>query len=284
VAKVVVTGGSGKLGRACVKGLLESGFQVINADLVAPAEQLCPFVKVDLTDMAQASELFAGMDWEHERGIDAIVHLAAIPAPGKERNAEVFRVNTLSTYNVFESARRLRIRNVVWASSETVLGLPFNVAPPYLPIDEEYPARPESAYSLSKVMGEEMALQFCRWDPQLKIIGLRFSNVMETWEYEHFPAFEKNPAGRKFNLWGYIDARDGAQAVHRSLTSPLTGAHAFVIANEDTVMTRPTKQLVQEFFPQVPYTPGKHANTSLLSIEKARRMLGFAPQFTWRKA
>ena len=108
-----------------------------------------------------------------------MVHLAAIPAPGLVPNAEVFRANTLSTYNVFEAARRLGIKNVVWASSETVLGLPFDEPPPYIPVDERYPGRPESAYSLTKLVGETMAEQFCRWDPELKIFGLRFSNVME---------------------------------------------------------------------------------------------------------
>ena len=280
--KVIVTGGSGKLGRACVKELLQSGHQVINADLVPPADGQCEFVKVDLTDMAAVMDLLSGLDWDHRRGIDAVVHLAAIPAPGKQPSADVFRINTCSTYNVFESARRLGIRNVVWASSETLLGLPFDIAPPYLPVDEAYTARPETAYSLSKLMGEEMAKQYCRWEPEFKIIGLRFSNVMEPWEYAMFPAFENDPDGRRFNLWGYIDARDGAQAVRRALEAPLKGAHAFTIANADTVLSRPTREIVAEFFPKVAYTPGKDPNETLLSIENARRVLGYEPQHSWR--
>jgi nucleoside-diphosphate-sugar epimerase len=283
MTKVIVTGGSGKLGRACVKDLIEHGYEVINADAVAPAEALCPFVKVDVGDMAQVLELMAGMDWDHHRGVDAVVHLAAIPMPGKQPNAEVFALNTVSTYNVFESARRLGIRNVVWASSETLLGLPYDVMPPYLPVDEECPARPETAYSLSKLMGEELAKQFCRWDPELKIIGLRLSNVMEPWEYEQFPAFERAAASRKFNLWGYIDARDGAQAIRLSLQSTLKGAHAFVVANADTVMTRATGELVAEFFPNVPFKGSKAGNATLLSIEKARKVLGYDPRFSWRQ-
>ena len=280
--KVIVTGGSGKLGRACVKDLLQSGHQVINADLVPPAEPLCEFVKVELTDMAQVMDLLSGLDWDHRRGVDAVVHLAAIPAPGKQPNADAFRINTCSTYNVFESARRLGIRNVVWASSETLLGLPFDIAPPYLPVDEDYPSRPETAYSLSKLMGEEMAKQYCRWDPELKIIGLRFSNVMEPWEYAAFPGFENDPDGRRFNLWGYIDARDGAQAVRKALEAELKGAHAFIIANADSVLSRPTRQIVAEVFPNVTYTPGKDPHETLLSIENARRVLGYEPQYSWR--
>src|ERR671920_1480854 len=140
--------------------------------------------------------------------------------------------------------RKLEIRNVVWASSETVLGLPFDQPPPYAPLDEEYPARPETAYSLSKSLGEEMARQFCRWDPDLKIIGLRFSNVMEPADYARFPSFDADPASRKWNLWGYIDARDGAQAVRLALESDLTGTEVFIIANADTVTSLPNTSLV----------------------------------------
>src|SRR4029450_5691176 len=111
------------------------------------------------------------------------------------------------TYNVFAAARAARIKNVVWASSETVLGLPFTVPPPYIPVDEEYHPRPESTYSLVKTLEEEMAAQFCRWDPELKMVGLRFSNVMDPADYARFPSFEAGARLRNFNLWGYIEGR-----------------------------------------------------------------------------
>src|SRR5262245_19937640 len=142
MVRVVVTGGSGKVGRACVKDLLGHGYEVVNVDTLSPAVELCPFVRADLTDFGQAMEALSEVD-DRLRDIDALVHLAAIPAPGKEPNAVIFKVNTLSTYNVFEAARRLGIRNIVWASSETVLGLPFDSPPPYAPVDEEYAGRPE---------------------------------------------------------------------------------------------------------------------------------------------
>ena len=173
MTRVVVTGGSGKVGRACVEDLLAHGYEVVNVDTVPPAVENCPFVQADLTDFGQALEILSEVD-DRLRDIEALVHLAAIPAPGRNPNAVIFKVNTLSTYNVFEAARRLGIRNVAWASSETVLGIPFDTPPPYAPVDEGYPARPESAYSLSKLLGEEMAKQFCRWDPELKIVGLGF--------------------------------------------------------------------------------------------------------------
>jgi nucleoside-diphosphate-sugar epimerase len=277
---VVVTGGSGKLGRACVRDLVEHGYGVVNVDLAPSGDALAPLVRADLTDFGQALDVLVGVDGAPRA--DAVVHLAAIPAPGLAPNAEIFRVNTLSTYNVFEAARRLGIKNVVWASSETVLGLPFDTPPPYIPVDERYPGRPETAYSLSKLVGETLAEQFCRWDPAMKIFGLRFSNVMEPEDYRAFPGFDADPMQRKWNLWGYIDARDGAQAIRKALEVDRTGAELFIIANADTVMSRPNAELVAEVFPDVPLADDVGPNEGLLSIAKARQVLGYEPQHDWR--
>jgi nucleoside-diphosphate-sugar epimerase len=278
---VVLTGGSGKLGQVVLADLVEHGYSVINVDLVRPRTDLAPFVQADLTDMGQAMEALHHIDgWDG--AVDAVVHLGAVPAPGMKPGAETFRNNTISTFNVFSAARHFGVRNVVWASSETVLGLPFGTPPPYAPVDEEYPPRPESAYSLSKTVGEEMARQFCRWEPAMKIIGLRFSNVMLPGDYAAFPRFEDDPASRKWNLWGYIDARDGSQAVRRALEADLTGADIFIIANADTVMTRPVTELMAEFYPGVPWRHEVGPHDTLLSIDKARRVLGYAPEYSWR--
>ena len=183
---------------------------------------------------------------------------------------------------MFEAARQFGIKNIVWASSETVLGLPFDTPPPYVPIDEEYPGRPESAYSLSKLVGEEMAKQFCRWDPELKIIGLRFSNIMEPHDYARFPGFQDDARKRKWNFWGYIDARDSAQAVRLALEAKIKGADVFIIANADTVMERDSKALLAEVFPDVPHKRSFGPQETLLSIEKARKILGYEPKYSWR--
>ena len=281
MSRIAVTGGNGKLGRVVVADLRAHGHQVEVLDLVVAPGWNAGVTRVDLTDYGQVLGALTGVDDRYDR-IDAVVHLAAIPAPGIAPNAATFANNVVSTYNVFEACRVAGIHTIVWASSETVLGLPFETDPPYLPIDEDYRVRPESAYSLGKAVDEEMAHHFCRWNADLKIIGLRFSNVMEPQEYAEFPSFEDDPALRKWNAWGYIDARDGAQAVRLALGLETTGYDVFIIANADTCMTTPSADLAADVFPGVPMTRPVTGTETLLSIDKARRVLGYEPQHSWR--
>ncbi|HWU16256.1 MAG TPA: NAD(P)-dependent oxidoreductase [Devosia sp.] len=282
MTKVLVTGGSGKLGRAVLRDLVAHGYEVLNIDQQALSEPICPTVRIDLTNFGEvAAAILGGID-ERKGPFDAVVHLAAIPAPGLAANARTFANNVTTSYNVFEACRLAGIKNVVFASSETVLGLPFDNPPPYAPVDEEYFPRPESAYSLGKLLDETMAAQYCRWDPSLRMVGLRFSNVMYPEDYKAFPKFDADPRSRKWNLWGYIDARDGAQAIRRSIQADFTGFEAFIIANADTVMSRSNISLLAEVFPQVEQKGNIATNSTLLSIEKAKRMLGYSPQFSWR--
>lgn len=282
MSKILVTGGSGKLGQAVLRDLVAHGYEVLNLDQQALPEPICPSIRVDLTNFGDvAAAVLGGVD-ERKGPFDAVVHLAAIPAPGLAANARTFANNVPTTYNVFEASRLAGIKNIVFASSETVLGLPFDTPPPYAPVDEEYYPRPESAYSLGKLLDETMAAQFCRWDPTLRIVGLRFSNVMNPEDYAAFPKFDSDPQTRKWNLWAYIDARDGAQAVRRSIQADFTGFEAFIIANADSVMTRSNMSLLAEVFPSVPTKGNLTTNGTLLSIEKAKRMLGYSPQYSWR--
>jgi nucleoside-diphosphate-sugar epimerase len=273
MSRVVVTGGAGKAGRAVVAGLVEHGVDVLSVDLVR-AELPCEQLVADLTDYGQTVDAL--------RGAGAVVHLAAIPAPGLQPDEHTFRVNTTSTYNVFAAAPLLGLRRVVWASSETTLGLPFErERPRYAPLDEQHPPLPESSYALSKIVGEAMATQFARWHG-IPYVGLRLSNVMEPHDYARFPGFWADPDLRRWNLWGYVDARDVAQACRLALEQPVEGAEVFVVAAADTVMDRPSEELMREVYPDVELRVPVAGHETLLSIAKARRVLGYEPRFTWR--
>jgi nucleoside-diphosphate-sugar epimerase len=281
MARVAVTGGSGKLGGAVVAHLLDHGWDVVTLDRRRAEPQLGDIVHVDLTDYGQVVDALSAVD-DRYRHLDAVVHLGAIPAPGLSPNAATFSNNITSTYNVFAAARLAGITNIVWASSETVLGLPFDIPPPYVPVDEEYPGRPQSTYSVVKFLEEHLAGQLCRWDTRLKMIGLRFSNVMEPVDYEAFPGYDADPRSRKWNLWAYIDARDGAEAVRLALEHQATGVDIFIIANADTVMSRSNRELLDAVFPDVPVRGEIGEHDTLLSIDKARRVLGYEPTHSWR--
>jgi nucleoside-diphosphate-sugar epimerase len=275
MTRVVVTGGSGKAGRAVVADLVARGDDVLSADLVAHPGLACEQIRADLTELGQAIEVL--------RGADAVVHLAAIPAPGLRPDELTFRENTASTYNVFSAAATLGLQRVVWASSETVLGLPFDSEPPaYAPIDEEHPARPNFSYALSKLISEELARQFNRWTG-IPFVGLRFSNIMEPQDYARFPGFWDDPRERKWNLWGYVDARDVAQSCRLALDRSLPGAEVFIVAAADTCMTRPSAELLAEVYPGVELRGEVGEFETLLSIGKARRLLGYEPGFSWRE-
>jgi nucleoside-diphosphate-sugar epimerase len=292
--RVVITGGSGKLGRAVVRHFAEEGYAVTSVDRIPPTELPAGagFLQADLADYGQAVEVLTHIEGRYGSlpvgsgpGVDALVHLAAIPANGLLPNAATFANNTAITYNLFAAARLAGIRRVVFASSETLLGLDFDTTPPpYFPVDEEYAVRPQSSYSLGKAVDEELARHFARWCPGTGFLGLRFSNVMEPGDYAAFPGYDEDPRLRSWNAWGYIDARDGAMACRLAVESEIVGAENFIIAAADTVMSRSSADLVAEVFPEVPVRRGVDGTETLLSIDKAHRLLGFEPRHSWRDA
>ena len=270
--RVVVTGGSGKGGAHVVRELREHGHDVLNVDVRHDGSAFGLTMLADLTDLGQTLDAMAGAD--------AVVHFAAIPAPGLRPAGDIFRINALSTYNVFAAAEAHRMRRVVWASSETVLGLPFDRPPDFAPIDETIEPRPESSYSLSKLVGETMAGQFAR-RTGIGFVGLRISNIMEVEDYVLFPTYWDDAQLRRWNLWGYVDARDVAAAARLGLEAAVQGSEIAIVAAADTVMTRPSADLMAEVFPDVPMRRALEGRDTLLSIDHARRLLGYEPAHRW---
>lgn len=270
--RITVTGGSGKAGRWTVADLRAHGHDVLNVDLVHDGSAHGPCLIADLTDLGQAHEAVAGAD--------AVVHLGAIPAPELRPPGETFRNNAISTYNVFSAAVERGLSRIVWASSETVLGLPFDEPPAFAPIDESHPPRPESSYALSKLTGEIMAEQFAR-RTGIPFVGLRISNIMEPPDYARFPSWQDDATIRRWNLWGYVDVRDVAQAVRRSLEADVSGANVAIVAAADTCMRRDSADLLAEVYPDVTLRRPVTGRETLLAIDHARQLLGYEPEHSW---
>jgi nucleoside-diphosphate-sugar epimerase len=274
MAKICVTGAAGKLGRAVVADLLHHGHDVVATDVrPGPPDLGAQVLLADLTQYGQAVEVL--------HGADAVVHLANIPAPGIHTPSETFNRNTAMNSNVFLAAAQLGTGRVVWASSETTLGLPFDVPPRYAPVDEGHYPVPTSTYSLSKVVTETMAEQITQWSG-IPFVALRFSNILGPGDYEAFPGYWEDPLLRKWNLWGYIDVRDAAASCRLALDAPVQGARSFIIAAADTVMNRPSAELMKEVFPGVGIRRDLGEFETLLAIDSAREALGFTPRHSWR--
>ena len=288
--RVCVTGASGTAGQAVVHDLLEHGYDVAPTDLVASREDLeAGMLRADLTDYGQA---LGALD-----GVAAVVHLANVPAPGLSTPAVTFNANTTMNFNVFHAAARLRLRRVVWASSETTVGVPFGVGPSeksfmeaggppprYAPVDEDHYPVATTAYALSKVVSETMAGQIAGWSG-IPFVALRFSNIMVSGDYQQFPSVWSDPHLRKWNLWGYVDARDVAAACWLALEAPpvaVAGSPSFIIAAADTVMNRSSSALLDEAFPVSPLTREVGEFDSLLASDRARQVLGYEPRHSWR--
>ena len=279
--RVAVTGSSGKIGRAAAAALRAAGHRIVGFDLAAGDIGGVRTVRVDCTDFGEVMGALSGADMVGG-GFDAVVHLAGIPAPGLASDATIMASNSLSTYNIFSASARLGIMRIVWASSETLLGLPFTSPPAYVPLDEDAPALPNSSYALSKLTGETMADQFVRWHPGFSIVSLRFSNVYEASDYAQRAAIVARPDWRRLNLWGYVDARDCGEACRLAVEAAVTGHERLIIAAVDNLVGLPSADLMAAHFPGVPVKGGLEGDASLLSSDRARRLIGYAPRHGWK--
>src|SRR6476619_7451410 len=270
-AHIVVTGAAGKAGRAAVADLLEHGYRVLATDLTPPPDGIdTAYLRADLTDHGQVVDVLDGAD--------AVVHLANIPAPGLRPAARTLTENTTMNAHVFLAAQTLGLRKVVWASSETTLGLAFGpeTPPRYVPVDEDHYPHPESTYALSKVLSETMAEHISTWSG-IPFVGLRFSNIFTPEDYRAVPSFQSDATSRMWNLWGYIDVRDAAASCRNALEADTTGSVNVIIANDDTIMERPSAELLAEVFPGVEVRGLLTGRETLLSNALARRVLGLSP-------
>ncbi len=278
--KIAVSGGSGGAGKFVVSELLNAGYEVLNIDRVEPAEKLCEFKQVDITDYAAVEDAL--------KGSDAVIHFASHPEPDWDfhTGAERFKNNTLCTYNIFNAAAALKMKKVVWASSETILGFPFDsVKPDSVPVTEDH-LKPQNSYALSKTACTELAKHMSNLYG-VPILGLVLTNILYTTEdhpanFQAIPSYWGDPFSRKFNLWGYVDARDAATAARLALEVEIDHADNFIIAAEDTIMDLTNKELMDAVFPGVEIKPGTGDHESLLSIEKAKTKLGYQPKYSWR--
>jgi nucleoside-diphosphate-sugar epimerase len=276
--KIVVTGGSGRLGQFVIRDLIAHGYQVLSIDRIPPREKLCTSW---LADLRQSGDLFEAM-----RGAYGVIHLGAYQAPNLAPDAETLSNNVSSTYNVLRAAADLKVNKVVIASSTAAFGFIYAKqlwAPEYLPLDEDHPSKPQDSYGLSKVLGEHIADSIVAVHKQMAISSLRFPGVIFDLSYESFRERWRNPQSRASGFWTYIDARDAAMTCRMALEAKFTGHEVFIASAPKNCMVQPTLELIKEYLPKgakIKKMSGTH--WSCVDSDKARRMLGFEPQHVWQ--
>ncbi|UFU02865.1 NAD(P)-dependent oxidoreductase [Ruania suaedae] len=274
---VGVTGSSGKLGSATVTHLREHGNEVIGFDRSgAPGPG---FTQVDLGDYGQTLDALLGVTARHG-GLDALVHLAAIPVNGIVPDAATFDANVGATFHTLFAAHRAGIRTVVFASSITAMGFPFDESPPSLPVDETF-TRAHNTYGLGKVAEEAIAAQLTGWGEGTSLTALRFTNVVAPDEYATFERAGE-PGYRRDLLGSWVDSRDGALAVRLALEAATPGFRVYNVAHPESGTQAPSRKVAERWFPGTPVAEDLGEYESLMSVRKIQRELGFAPQHDWR--
>jgi nucleoside-diphosphate-sugar epimerase len=276
--RVVVTGGSGRIGMWVVRELAAS-HQVVIFDRLAPLDPP-PGVTYKLGEIEDLGSLYDVL-----RGSDAVVHLAAIPSNEFHPGATVFRTNVLGTYMLGEAASRLAIRQVVNASSINVLGIPYAerpIGPLALPIDETHPNRPQDAYGLSKLLGEETLAAFHRRSG-LRTISLRPPLVVLPENYPGLIARLDDPGLLHRNLWSYVDVRDLATGVRLALENESLACEALFMTADDAMAREPLSELIPRFYPGTRKLAAELTATAPAIVSsRAKQLLGYSPRWSWR--
>jgi UDP-glucose 4-epimerase len=270
--RIAVTGGSGQIGRAIIEAALADGDQVVSIDRADPPDGAAragvSFVTADAADYEALVPAFAGCD--------AMIHMAAIPNPGRDPDHVVHNNNVVGSYNALRAAAEQGIRRVCQASSVNAIGLAYSRNPrhDYFPIDEDHPNHAEDPYSLSKWICEQQADAFARRYEDMSIASMRFHWVLPDRELAvtryRDPAW---PVAK--HLWAYTRRDAAADACLKAIRTDLKGHEVFYIVAPDTASDRPSRDLAAEHFPGVEIRGDFAGRASFLTSAKAGRLLGW---------
>ncbi len=275
---IVVTGAAGRLGRRVVQLLVNRNKEVLATDQLAADDLPADFARCDLVDAKAVEGIL--------KDAEAVIHLGAIPGPRWGDRRFIFENNVTSTFNVMMSAAELGLRRVVFSSSAFGMGWAHDgnaFVPLYLPLDEEHPMMPFEPYGLSKQVGEDIGRMIAR-NSDTTVVSLRFTNVARPEVQAEFPWPPPTPEKPlTLVMWAYADARDVAEAHVLALDAEIEEYEAFMIAQPSSRFNEPTIDLIKSNFgDRVEIREGLSGAASVISTEKARRLLGWRPRHDWR--
>jgi len=284
--KVVVTGGSGRAGEYIIAEMAANGYDVYNIDAVAPrpgsASNAAHFWRIDVTDYGEVLNALTGAD--------AVIHMAAIPAPNTDPEHKLFRINMMANWNVLEAAEVHGIERICMASSINAVGAGWGqklYMPDYLPVDEDHPTHVEDAYSQSKWLGEQMADAFVRRRPgKVQIANMRFHALWDPATAErHLESGDKASTGGRqpMGFWSWVGRHDAARACRLSIEKEFGDHEAFFINATDTTLEIPTMDAIESEFPGVEIREPITGFNSPLSVAKGEKLLDWIPVESWRE-
>lgn len=274
---IIVTGGSGRIGKFVVAELAANGHTVTVFDRAQPANSGARWIRGDIENLGDVVSAL--------KGNDAVIHLAAYPNPTQEVLRHVlFRNNVMGTFNIHEAAFCLNIRRIVMMSSAAVLGWPYNsveFGPKYLPIDEQHPTSPQDPYGLGKLCEEQIARSYtvkCG----MQTIAFRPERVLLP-EMSEKIRRENGVQFSRYHLFGYIDVRDLATACRHAVESPNLQHEIMFIGADDSLSNEPLCQLIPRLMPAIGDMAQCLTGTrGHISNERAKKVLQWQPRFSWR--
>lgn len=268
--RLAITGGSGGIGRAITELALKRGDSIVSIDRVGPPEQHAgvDYIVAETSDYDALEAAF--------RGCDALIHMAAIPAPFRHPDHVVHNNNVVGSYNAMRAAIEVGIRRICQASSVNAIGLSFSREGhfDYFPLDEQHPNHNEEPYGLSKWICEAQADTFARRYDDVSIASIRFHWVVTD---KARAAQAYNPPGAQYarHLWAYTLREPAAQACLLAIEGKFTGHEVFYITAPDTTNPIPSRELAALYYPDVPIRGDFAGNTSFFNCAKAERLLGW---------
>ena len=275
---IVVTGAAGRLGGRVVRLLVDQHREVLATDRMDADDLPAEFVRCDLGDARAVQDVL--------KDAEAVVHMGAIPGPLRAEPRVIFENNVAADFNVMMSAAELGLRRVVFSSSAFGMGWAHDgnaFTPLYLPLDEEHPMMPFEPYGLTKQVGEDIGRMIAR-NSATTVASLRFTNVALPEVQAEFPWPAPTPENPlTLVMWAYADARDVAEAHVLALDVEIEEYEAFMLAQPSSRFKEPTIDLVKNNFgDRVEIREGLSGTASVISTEKAQRMLGWKPRHDWR--
>ncbi len=276
--RIAVTGGAGLLGSHVMRRLHgKARLTAVDIKPPQPSDRgLGDFVEASITDYAAMQDAF--------RGMDAVVHLAAIPNPRERPAAETFNNNVQGAWAVLQAAEDAGVKRVVVASSDSVFGFSYNPPdwpPQFLPVDETHPTRPTEFYSLSKKVTETIAESYAA-RKKLEVLAIRPVHVIFPRGYGDVET--RGADVQNYHFWAWVAPEDIAQAFDLAVhMRAYRGFDAFVVAAADGLNTRPTLEMARErwgHLPEVRRPDIYRANptASVMDTSKARERLGYVAE------